>query len=124
MSAPMPPDQPQEPQWGPQQPQWASQQPQWSPQQSQWGSPQMAGPPLAGWWSRVGAALLDGLIGIGFLILPAIIIAVLVSGGSDDSNTTFDAARGVDSLLYIVFVLIYYPLTMKRAGAHNGQTWG
>src|SRR3954468_18131254 len=113
MSAPTPfPDQPHEDPWGPQEPQWGSQ------------PPQMGAPPLAGWWSRVGASILDGLIALGFLIIPVIIVAVLVSNGSDSGNTTISATRDIDTLFTVAFILIYYPLTTRRSGAHNGQTWG
>jgi len=84
----------------------------------------MGAPPLAGWWSRVGASILDGLIALGFLIIPVIIVAVLVSNGSDSGNTTISATRGIDTLFTVAFILIYYPLTTRRSGAHNGQTWG
>jgi uncharacterized RDD family membrane protein YckC len=85
--------------------------------------PPMGGPPLAGWWSRVGAALLDGLIALGILIVPLIIISVVVFGSLDE-DTADPLARLVFSLIGFAYVLVYYPLTMKRPGQHNGQTFG
>lgn len=62
---------------------------------------------LAGWWSRVGAAILDGLI-----------VGVPIAA------ITF----AVDPLLGIVLAatasLTYYPLLMIRDGDANGQTLG
>ena len=66
-----------------------------------------AGKPLAGWWSRVGAALLDGLI-VG---VPVAAIALAV-----------DPLLGI--LLGVTASLTYYPLLMIRDGAVNGQTLG
>ena len=63
--------------------------------------------PLAGWWSRVGAALLDGLI-VG---VPVAAIALAV-----------DPLLGI--LLGVTASLTYYPLLMMRDGAVNGQTLG
>jgi uncharacterized RDD family membrane protein YckC len=81
-------------------------------------------PPLAGWWQRVGAQLLDALILIAFAIVPVIIVAVIVAGGSGDSDSAGAAAEAVYFVIVLAFYLIYYPLTMKRPGAHNGQSWG
>ena len=66
-----------------------------------------AGQPLANWWSRVGAALLDGLI-VG---VPVAAIAIAV-----------DPLLGI--LLGVTASLTYYPLLMMRGGAVNGQTLG
>ena len=98
----------------------------WGPPQPEWGAPppQMGAPPLAGWWSRVAAQILDSLILLGFVIIPVIVVAVIASGGSGDSNSGAAAAEAVYFLCLLVFYLIYYPQTMKRAGLHNGQTWG
>jgi uncharacterized RDD family membrane protein YckC len=72
-----------------------------------------AGQELASWGSRVGAALIDGLI----TSLPIWIGVALV----------FTDAAGVGVLLILlglVAAFLYYPLTMKREGANNGQTLG
>src|SRR4051794_1640784 len=113
MSAPTPfPDQPHEPQWGSQDPQWGS------------PPPQAGMAPLSGWWPRVGAQLLDALIFIGFAIVPVIVIAVIVGAGSGDSDAAGAAAEVIYFVIFVAFYLIYYPLTMKRPGVHNGQSWG
>lgn len=64
----------------------------------------------AGWWSRVGATLLDGLI----LLIPLIIVGVVV--GSD--------AAGVTYAITLLISLLYAPLLMARTGDDNGQTLG
>ena len=95
-------------------------------------SPQPGAPAqgqLAGWGSRLGAYLIDGLI----LLVPFLIIffalvagAVGITGTDDD-----DAAAGgvilagvLSVLVFAVLALIYAPLLMKRVGERNGQTWG
>ena len=65
------------------------------------------GQPLAGWWYRVAAALLDGLI-VG---IPATAVVLAI-----------DPAIGV--LIWLTATLTYYPLLMMRQGAGNGQTFG
>ena len=86
------------------------------------------GYPLAGWWSRVGAALIDGII----ISIPAsILFFVLIAGAvgitGDDSDASVWAIIGASILWFIVVAVIaflYAPITMSRDGAHNGQTWG
>jgi uncharacterized RDD family membrane protein YckC len=73
----------------------------------QWPPGTWNGRELGGWWQRVGAALLDGLI-VGLPIL-VVIIAV-------------DPLLGI--LLGLTATLTYYPLTMMREGQANGQTIG
>ena len=63
--------------------------------------------PLGGWWQRVGATLLDGLI-VG---LPVVVIIIAI-----------DPLVGV--LLGLTATLTYYPLLMMREGQANGQTIG
>ena len=62
---------------------------------------------LAGWWHRVGAALLDALI-VG---VPIAALAVAVE-------------PALALLLGFVAALTYYPLLMMRKGDANGQTLG
>ena len=97
-----------------------------------WDRPVPGPPPLtapyAGWWSRVGAALVDFVI----VSVPVVVVAGLLLGGitaafdADDGFGVFSAILGV--LLYIAFfaavMICYAPLLMRREGQHNGQTWG
>jgi uncharacterized RDD family membrane protein YckC len=96
------------------------------------GGPSYAAPPvasgqyqLAGWWSRVGAALIDSLIvGVGALL-------ILVLFGSVFSAGFFESEEiGVASLIVglmlgflaiAIVALLYAPLMMART---NGKTLG
>jgi uncharacterized RDD family membrane protein YckC len=72
-----------------------------------------AGPPLSGWWRRVGAYLIDGLI-----------ISILISLGwlfVVNGNEVLGAILGLVGLLLAFF---YWPLTMAREGPENGQSLG
>jgi uncharacterized RDD family membrane protein YckC len=79
-----------------------------------------AGSPLAGWWSRVGAALLDGLI----LLVPMVLVigGIVAVAISDDMAGLVVGLVG--SLAYVVVLSAYAPLLMARDGDHNGQTLG
>ncbi len=83
--------------------------------------PVWAGPPLASWGSRVGAALLDGLVllGVGIvLFVPAIVAFV---AGSDVAGVILVLLGGLG---YLVAALLYAPYFMARPGEQNGQTLG
>ena len=97
------------------------------------GAPAYATPPvaatgqyqLAGWWSRVGATLLDGLvICVGALIILALFGSVF-SVGFFASEETGIASLIVGLLLSVVAIaivaLLYAPLMMDRT---NGKTLG
>jgi uncharacterized RDD family membrane protein YckC len=97
------------------------------------GAPTYAAPPvpaagryqLAGWWSRVGAALIDGLIvGVGALIILALFGSVF-SVGFFDSEETGIASLIVGLMLSFVAIaivaLFYAPVMMDRT---NGKTLG
>ena len=80
---------------------------------------------LSGWWSRVGAQLLDLLI----VWIPGgglIIALVLLSedAGSSSAERAWLIATIVASFLVLAAHLFYAPLLMRRAGRHNGQTIG
>src|SRR5438552_18428710 len=72
-----------------------------------------APPPRAGWWQRVGAQIVDGLV-----IAVAVVFAVCLAGGGGDSSTS-DALIGA-----LAGGLIDAPLLLIRPGEHNGQTLG
>jgi uncharacterized RDD family membrane protein YckC len=91
---------------------------------------------LAGWWSRVGAYLVDGLITTG-LNLPTLVYAahVALDGGVHFHNNaggrphvTYTHQMVVAFLIvvagFILTTLLYAPLLLRRNGEHNGQTWG
>jgi uncharacterized RDD family membrane protein YckC len=91
---------------------------------------------LSGWWPRVGATLLDGLI-VFALNLPTLFLAAAVAAGGGlhvqttvtghDSFTLSHEMKVVAviaGLAYLVSILLYAPLLLRREGRHNGQTWG
>jgi uncharacterized RDD family membrane protein YckC len=80
---------------------------------------------LAGWWSRVGAVLLDDLI----LLVPLIILVVVLGQyhvthyiSSDGTiGTTVSSSGGwADGLLWLLYALFL----LIRVGVRNGQTLG
>jgi uncharacterized RDD family membrane protein YckC len=80
---------------------------------------------LAGWWSRVGAALIDSLIiGVGALIILAIFGSVF-SVGFFESDETGVVALVVGLMLAFLAIaivaLLYAPFMMDRT---NGKTLG
>jgi uncharacterized RDD family membrane protein YckC len=82
-------------------------------------------PALSGWWRRVGAAVLDGLIvGIGAAVLFVAITAPF-SIGFFANDTVGVVALLVGALLAVgcvaVVAFLYAPLLMART---NGQTLG
>jgi uncharacterized RDD family membrane protein YckC len=83
-------------------------------------APGWVGAPLAGWWSRVGAALLDGLI-LTVPVIVLVIIIVVVAAGSDVGAAVVGI---VGFLAYILAALFYAPVLMSRGGVNNGQSWG
>jgi uncharacterized RDD family membrane protein YckC len=74
---------------------------------------QSRGGDLASYASRVGAALLDGLV------LALVVAAVLEITGKPVSES-----RGLIVIATIVSSLIYAPPLLRRRGPHNGQTLG
>jgi uncharacterized RDD family membrane protein YckC len=80
---------------------------------------------LAGWWSRVGAALIDGIIiGVGALAIVALFGSVFSVGflASDEAGIVSLIVGLLFSFLAIAIVaLLYAPLMMART---NGKTLG
>ena len=77
---------------------------------------------LGGWWSRVGAAIIDGLI-VG---IPALIVLLALGAGAAGSDTdggtaAFIGAALLSLLVWLVVALLYAPYMMSRT---NGQTVG
>ncbi len=92
--------------------------------------------PLAGWWSRVGAAVIDGLL----LSLPALAVSFAFAflfiipltltgsdGGAGDVLLILLLSFGYILAVIVVYLataVLYTGFTMRRAGPHNGQTLG
>jgi uncharacterized RDD family membrane protein YckC len=76
----------------------------------------------------VGAWLIDVLIvGIPTAVVFFALIAGAVGISDSDEDVAVGAAIGAILLSGLVFVALgtlYFALTMKREGQHNGQTWG
>ena len=97
-------------------------------------NPQVKSPPdehpkelpwrLAGWWSRVGAQLLDILI----VWLPGAALIVPLVAAADNADGTSERnlliLTIVASFLVIAAHLFYAPVLMRRGGRRNGQTIG
>src|SRR5215208_1019479 len=81
---------------------------------------------LAGWWSRVGAQLLDLL----FVWLPAAallvgpILAAEAARDGSGAETAWLIVAIIATFVAIGVHLFYAPLLMKRKGKHNGQSLG
>ncbi|MDO9355881.1 MAG: RDD family protein [Solirubrobacteraceae bacterium] len=82
---------------------------------------------LSGWWRRVGAALIDGII-ISVPVIPIVFIVAAIFGISFSGDDTSDAGvfAGIASFLvlgvvYLVAVLLYAPYFMSK---WNGATPG
>lgn len=71
---------------------------------------------LASRGRRFGALLLDWLI----IAVVGFLAAMVIYVGFDED----DVAVVLLYLSWLVLALLYYPLTMRRSGAHNGQTFG
>jgi len=77
---------------------------------------------LAGWWSRVGAAIIDGII------ISAVAIALLAIFGVGIASTDSDTGTGalivatlVSGIAFAIAALLYAPLMMAKT---NGKTLG
>ena len=68
---------------------------------------------LSGWWSRVGAYLLDAI----FTSIVSWVGVGLIYGGSEVLGVILVLAG-------IVVAFLYFPLTMMREGENNGQSFG
>ncbi len=71
---------------------------------------------LAGYWQRVGATLLDGLV-VG---APAFVAAVVAT----TSGARPETIRYVIVAVALLGTLIYAPVLLCRSGSRNGQTLG
>jgi uncharacterized RDD family membrane protein YckC len=79
-------------------------------------------PVLSGWWRRVGAAVIDGLIiSLGAAALFGILAALGLSVDSDGGAVAFVLAAMVAVLAFSVVALLYAPAMMSRT---DGRTVG
>jgi uncharacterized RDD family membrane protein YckC len=77
--------------------------------------------PLAGWWSRVGAYLVDAVV----LVWIAVAVFFLIWATSGKAGTAgIVAAIAWGPTDYLFRGLVYAPLLMRRTGGRNGQTLG
>lgn len=85
----------------------------------------------AGWWQRVGAVIIDGIISVVFLIPafvafaagPSEIQGCTVNGEFGLCDVPTGGTIGVGVLLYVAGVLAYLVLYCRRVGT-RGQSWG
>lgn len=122
--------------------QWPSPPP---PEQGQlpqgWGQPPYpdqapGGPaaPLAGWWARVGASIIDTLVIVVPLAVCFVVLFVVTGVGSEDFNSETDDIPPIPRaflvgllvlfVIWFVVALLYPGMTMSRKGGRNGQTLG
>lgn len=89
-----------------------------------------ARPRYAGWWRRVGAALLDSLVGLLFL-LPGLIAAAagpkttescMVDGEPAFCEVPTDSALWVTIILYVIGGVAWFVIYVRMLG--RGATWG
>jgi uncharacterized RDD family membrane protein YckC len=77
--------------------------------------------PVAGWWSRVGAYLVDAIV----LVWIAVAVFFLIWATSGKAGTAgIAAAIAWGATEYLFRGLVYAPLLMRRTGTRNGQTIG
>jgi uncharacterized RDD family membrane protein YckC len=90
---------------------------------------------LAGWWSRAGASVVDAaLVALPALLVAGGIVALVGAAGGisfdDDGTGVLVGLLAVVLSLFgvlgtlVLTALLYAPLTMRRPGTRNGQTWG
>lgn len=82
----------------------------------------------ASWWSRVGAILLDGLIGMAVAIVPLIIGFVILGATAESTTDEFGYTTSVDAgnPLGYVFIFLGYALIFAfqiwNTGVRQGKT--
>lgn len=84
-----------------------------------------AGPatPYAGWWSRVGAAILDGLIGLVVLIVPVVVGAMIAFSGAETDPITDEVSgvNGAGVALMVLGLLVYIGFDIWNRGVRVGS---
>jgi uncharacterized RDD family membrane protein YckC len=110
--------------------------PNWPPPQTAAYAPQYYAPPgayippgvtLSSWGRRFAAYLIDSILQMVLSIGVAIGVGFAVYGvatGPDRESAGWAAGVITYFVLLLAWWLMYAPLTMRRQGKHNGQTWG
>ena len=113
-SSPEPPATPDAPQApaGPESPAPAAEAPPGGWQQEVATQQEWSGRPLSGWWRRVGAYLLDGLI-----------TSLVIYAGVDLIVAGSEVVGGILVLVGLVLAFFYYPITMSREGERTDRAW-
>jgi uncharacterized RDD family membrane protein YckC len=88
------------------------------------GSRYLFGAPFSSWGRRAGAYLIDALFLLLLWGLPTAVSWVVIYGVIADDGTAETVSSVTLWGFALLVMLLYYPLTLGRAGAHNGQTWG
>jgi uncharacterized RDD family membrane protein YckC len=114
-SSPEPPATPDAPQApaGPESPAPAAEAPPGGWQQEVATQQEWSGRPLSGWWRRVGAYILDGIITT-LVVYVGVLLIILGS----------EVIGGIVTVIGIVVAFVYFPVTMSREGERNGQSLG
>lgn len=99
------------------------------PAMNQWARP--AAPVAFGealWWARFGATLVDGILSTVVVLALSALAGAMATGASGGSDAAVVGGVITAIFAYLAFnllwVLFYAPLTMRRPGEHNGQTFG
>jgi uncharacterized RDD family membrane protein YckC len=112
---PVPPGPPVPPPSAPERPAYGT------PPPAQAAPPPPAELPLARWWPRAGAYLIDTLV---MLAIPAVVFFLVWAISGDAGTGGIAAAIAWGATEYVVRGVLYEPLLMRRPGARNGQTLG
>ncbi len=94
-----------------------------TPGASPWGQ-------YAGWWSRVGASILDGLVGFAIGVVPLVVGAILAFQDLETDPITDEVTGDVDPLgivilgLGVIAVIAFGIWNVVFRQGHKGQTVG
>jgi len=85
----------------------------------------------AGWWQRVGAVIIDGIISVAFFIPAFVIFAVgpsevdtcTINGEFGLCEVPTSGTLGIGVLAYVAGIIAFLVLYCRRVGK-KGQSWG
>ncbi|EFQ84300.1 RDD family protein [Aeromicrobium marinum DSM 15272] len=86
-------------------------------------APAGAGPVYAGWWIRVGASVIDGLIAVAVAIVPVVVGLVMAFSDLEIDPVTDEATGTVDPLGILVLViggLVFFGFDIWNRGVRIG----